>query len=506
MPEKFLVIVDIDKIQEYIFRNIKLKPIFGASLLVAELTGHDFCKAESVLKGFKKAREIRELSSEKQYLPIFFGGGNIKIIFSANEYALAFVEDMQRIFIKKAPGATFSHIIYKFNGHFDNNIIEQAERELKKIKQSKWYSIQPNTNPCFDLCSLCKTYPANQENNGKLVCENCFCALRSFDNFSNINNEDVLLKRFHKQFQNNIRCEFMNEFDDIKDDKSYLAILNMDANDIGDKIAQSVQGMVNDRCVQALKEFSTGLNNAVIEMLINSLKDNIFTPEEIGKKVVPFRPIIIGGDDICLVIAGNKAIQLINNFIDNVKKNSFCKGKEITFSIGVCFVKSHYPFSFAHKLSEQLLASAKSRKFHGNVIDWEILNSSTIEGLAAIRNERYSTKHLAQKYQLTYKPYIFKEGDFRDFKNFVNVSRGLEGILKSSKFTELRRIVREDKDVSHFMFRKLISKLTKGEKDQINGILERLNLGENKNSVWWQEGDVLYNNFLDIVEIFDFIP
>lgn len=504
MTEKYLVIIDVDKIQDYIFRNIKLKPIFGASLLVAELTSYDFCKTESILKEFKKAKEIKELLSEKKYLPIFFGGGNIKIIFGANSDALAFVEDMQRIFIRKAHGVTFSHIIYKFTDHFDNNTIEQAERVLKKIKQSKWYSIQPNTNPCFDLCSLCRTYPANQEDNGKLVCENCFRALQSFDNFSKINSNDILLKRFHKQFQNNIRCEFISEFDNIKDDKSYLAILNMDANDVGDKIIKCTQNKVNDKCVAALKEFSTGLNTAVIEMLINALKDNIFTNEEISNEEVPFRPIIIGGDDICLVIAGNKAIRLINNFIDNVKKNPFCKAKEITFSIGVCFVKSHYPFSFAHKLSEQLLASAKSKKSYGNVIDWEILNTSTIEGLAAIRNEKYRTKHATEEYVLTYKPYNFKDNDFRSFNNFIAVSKKLEKIFKNSKFKELRQIIRENKTVSSFMFRKLISKLTGEDKKSIDGFLNSLKL--QKDDIWMYDDNKLYNNFLDMVEISDFIP
>lgn len=505
MSEKFFVVIDIDKIQEYVFRNIKLKPIFGASLLVAELTSHDFCKTESILKEFEEAKEIKELSSGKRYLPIFFGGGNIKIIFSANKDTLTFVEDMQRIFIRKAHGATFSHVIYKFTDNFDNNVIEQAEKELKKIKQSKWCSIQPNTNPCFDLCTLCRTYPANlKHRDGKFVCENCFCALKSFDNFLSMNNKDILLKRFHEQFSNNLHCKFMNEFDDIKDDKSYLAVLNMDANDIGDKIVKCTQNKVNDTCVTALKDFSTGLNNAVIEMLINSLKDNIFTPEEIGKEEAPFRPIIIGGDDICLVIAGNKAIRFICNFIDNIKKNPFCISNAITFSIGVCFVKSHYPFSFAHKLSEQLLASAKAKKSHGNVIDWETLNTSTIEGLTTIRNERYSTKHDEEEYVLTYKPYNFKDDDFRGFNNFVDVSRGLETILKSSKFKELRQIVRENKTVSSFMFRKLISKLTDEDKKKIDGFLIRLKL--QKDTIWWHDNNKLYNNFLDIVEISEFIP
>ncbi len=508
MSEKFLVIIDIDKIQDYVFRNIKLKPIFGASLLVAELTSREFCTTVSVLKDFKEAKEIKELSSGKRYVPVFFGGGNIKIIFGNHVDACNFTEDMQRLFIKKAPGSTFSHIIYKFSNYFDTKVIEQAERELKRIKQSKLSSIQPNTNPCFDLCALCRTYPSNYEypfKEKEFVCENCFRALESFNNFSTMNNEDILLKKFYKQFTKNLRRDFMSEFDDIKDDKSYLSVMNMDANDLGDKIINRIGNTVNDTCVRELKTFSDDLNTAVIDMLINSLKDNIFTPDDKKFNALPFRPIIIGGDDICLVIAGNKAIQFIRNFIENVQKNAFCKTNGITFSIGVCFVKAHYPFSFAHKLSEQLLASAKAKKSQENVnvIDWEILNTSTVEGLAAIRNDRYKTEHASNEYILTYKPYIFKSGNYKDFNNFVHITGELETILKSSKFKELRRIVREDKTVSHFMFRRLISRLTKDEKKQIEGFLESLNL--QKDTIWRQDNNKWYNNFLDMVEISDFI-
>lgn len=506
MTEKHLVIIDIDKIQDYIFRNIKLKPIVSASLLIAQLTSHPFCKAESVLKGFVEVDKLSNLTSGNQYFPLFFGGGNIKIFFTTSEDSCKFIEDMQKVFIINAPGATFSNVVFRFSGNFGSAIIENAEKELQKIKQSKLSRIIPGTNPLFDLCDLCGTYPSGDPHpyvNEKHICENCFKTLESFKKFSHLNNHDVLLKKFYDEFKARFKCEFIDEFDEIKDDKGYLAVITMDANDIGDTI-KGLPGNKknNDECVNELRAFSKDLNENIISILLKSM-EGLFAG---GTEKVPFRPIIIGGDDICLAIAGDKAITYVCKFIEELKKNIFCKEHKITFSIGISFVKSHYPFSFAHKLSEQLLKNAKSKKSQGNTIDWEILNTSTFENLSMIRNEQYKIKDNVTEtyYVLTYKPYNFKDDDHRNFLKIIDASKKLREILKNAKFKELRQIVRKERVASNFEFRKIMSKLSDDERKEVIKALEYFMLSDK--DVWLRDvNGILYNNFLDMVETYDFI-
>lgn len=506
MTEKYLVIIDVDKIQEYIFRNIRLKPIVGASLLVAQLTSRAFCKAESVLKYLGEVENFSQLTSEgSQYLPLFFGGGNIKVIFTTYKNSYDFIEDMQKIFITNAPGASFSNVIFKFSSDFDSTIIEKAEKELKKIKQSKLSRIKPDTNPLFDLCDLCGTYPSGYTHpydRTKHVCENCLKTLESFKNVSSLNNHDVLLKKFYDEFKVKSNCEFMDEFDEIKDDKSYLAVITMDANSIGDKIKEIISNKKDDESVNELRSFSEGLNENIITVLRKSI-EGIFA-NDIEK--IPFRPIIIGGDDICLVIAGNKAITYVCRFIEELGKNNFCKENTITFSIGISFVKSHYPFSFAHKLSEQLLKNAKSEKSLGNIIDWVALNTSTFESLSLIRNEQYTIKDDAtgMDYILTYKPYNFTGNSCKNFLNVIGASQKLCKVLKNTRFKELRQIVRKGGAASNFEFRKIMSKLSDGERTEINNkVLQNFKL--NVEDIWLDDNEKRYNNFLDMIEIFDFI-
>lgn len=498
----YLVVIDIDKIQDFILSTIKLKTVVGASILVAKLTSYNYCKGKTVLLTLQEASNFWDLA-EKDYLVIFFGGGNIKIIFKELSNAKKFVEDLQRCFLKEAPSASFSNVIYKFENAFTNDIIENVEKELQKIKLAKKSMTSVNTNPIFLLCKRCRKYPTNEIKKHEYLCLNCFSSLKTYENYKNENNE-ILLKDFYDKFSNKFNAEFEKEFDKIRDEKSFLAVITMDGNDFGEKIRELTEDKKDNDCVKALREFSEGVKQNIITTLLDSL-DGVLIDKDKKNGKMPFRPIIIGGDDICLTIAADKAFKFVKNFNNKINSNEFFRTNNLTYSIGISITKSHFPFYFSHQISEQLVKNAKiGRKGRNiNMLDWEILHSSVFDDLSKIRESVYYEEYSGEKYILTYKPYHFIPNDYKSFENLREVIDELKEILGSSKFGNLRKLVRYLQKLSNYEFKKIVSKLGKDEKDRINRCLNRLNLSVD--DIWFKDGNRLYNNFLDLVELSEFI-
>jgi len=507
--EGYLVLIDVDKIQDFILSTPKLKTIVGASILVAKLTSFNYCKSNTMLGILNEANNFGELVNN-DYLVLFFGGGNIKVIFKDLSKAKRFIQDLQRCFIKEAPSASFSNVIYKFNDVFTNEIIEKAEKELQKIKLSKRNVIYVNTNPIFKLCEICRRYPASKikkvEGKDKYLCTNCFSCLKTYKNYKKENSE-ILLKDFYDKFLEKYNANFEEEFDKIKDKKGFLAVITMDGNDFGEKIKKITTGKKGDECIRLLRSFSESLKKNINSVLLNSLYGALTKKEDTNKEngKMPFRPIIIGGDDICLAIEADKAFKFISNFNKNVSDIKFFKSNQITYSIGISITKSHFPFYFSHQISEQLVKSAKieRRDRNTNMLDWEILHTSVFDDLSKIRERVYYEDHEGEKHFLTYKPYNFVDQDFKSFKNLQKIIKELKDILGNSKFKNLRRLVRKPQKLSNYDFKKIIFRLDNDKKKIVKESLDKLNL--RTEDIWNKDGDYLYNNFLDLVELSEFI-
>ena len=509
--EGYLVLIDIDKIQDFILSTPKLKTIVGASILVAKLTSFNYCKSNTMLGTLNEANNFGEMVNN-DYLVIFFGGGNIKVIFKDLSKAKRFIQDLQRCFIKIAPSASFSNIIYKFNDVFANKIIEKAEKELQKIKLSKRNLVHINTNPIFKLCEICRKYPASEiekvENEDKYLCSNCISCLKTYKNYKEEDNE-ILLKDFYDKFLKKFNTDFEERFDDIKDERGFLAVITMDGNEFGEKLKEITKDKEDDDCIRTLSNFSESLKTNITFVLLDSL-NGVLTNKDINEnKKMPFRPVIIGGDDICLTIAADKAFRFIQKFNENVLNNNFFKENKITYSIGISITKSHFPFYFSHQISEQLVKNGKAERKNReinkdtNILDWEILHSSVFDDLSKIRERVYYEDHEGEKHFLTYKPYNFVDQDFKSFKNLQKIIKELKDILGNSKFKNLRRLVRKPQKLSNYDFKKIIFRLDNGKKKIVKESLNKLNL--RTEDIWNKDGDYLYNNFLDLVELSEFI-
>jgi hypothetical protein len=127
------------------------------------------------------------------------------------------------------------------------------------------------------------------------------------------------------------------------------------------------------------------------------------------KPLLPFRPIVFGGDDATLVCEGRLGLSVAAAYLRAFTVDLLADKQPAFARAGVAVVKSHYPFSRAYGLAEELAASAKKAikdkviKGHADalalpneanvtVMDWHFATSGTILSLDKVREHEYQAR------------------------------------------------------------------------------------------------------------------
>lgn len=121
---------------------------------------------------------------------------------------------------------------------------------------------------------------------------------------------------------------------------------------------------------------------------------------ELQDNILPFRPIVFGGDDATFICDGRLGLDLAahylqifsNHSLPDDGKPAYCRG-------GIAVVKTHYPFSRAYALAEDLCKSAKEyitkrQQMPYNeggltAMDWHFAVSGLARDLKDVRKREY---------------------------------------------------------------------------------------------------------------------
>ena len=78
------------------------------------------------------------------------------------------------------------------------------------------------------------------------------------------------------------------------------------------------------------------------------------SPKDGWKGIIPIRPIVLGGDDMTVIIRGDLAFQYVTEFMAQFEKETMndefknilqqAELDKLTVCAGVAFIKSSYPF------------------------------------------------------------------------------------------------------------------------------------------------------------------
>jgi len=448
MTRQTLMLIEATDIQGYIFGSNQLAQNIGASELVQQATTDWVYSALPPPHNIDGA-EITDRRIRADGLAVevvYTGGGNAMMLFDSEGQALEFARRFSRTVLEKAPGL---QIILK-RKTFDPNqqslaVIHQDLRgELAQRKLDR-----PPSTPLAGLgvtaaCVFTGAPAVGTDDEGRLI---------SAEVKAKLNAEEQGKARLKEQLSQVTggRFEFVYNFSDFgtPGESSYLAVIHTDGNAMGKRIKkigeQHAVPEKNQDYILALRCFSGTVQTAAeaalkktVALLLdpNNLRPdpkdpNRYTiggivpvPERDGKRYLPFRPIVFGGDDVTFVCEGRLGLAVAASYLTDFSRRPLSDGNLAHARAGVAVVKSHYPFSRAYELAEDLCKSAKRyiKEAADNgltAFDWHFAVGGLVLPLKDVREREYT----ATMGSLLMRPLRLNppDGDWRSWKTFMSV-------------------------------------------------------------------------------------
>jgi hypothetical protein len=391
-----LAVYDTVGIQNYIFGSNKLAENVGGSKLVADVF-------RDVLPGIMRRFEpsLPEWRDGGPLRPgaraeiIYQGGGNAYAAFADGDTFQAATKAFLIEVNKAAPGIGIAAAALETDfGDTYKSDFEKLNKRLIIVKGG------------FNAPVLDRSQPITKQSGrtGLPV------SARDGDEF--LSESQVRKRERYRDYCERERKSDLRDFDELaweKGSDSLIAIVHADGNNMGKRIKEFMgQERFRDYAgaVPEIRRLSVAIDDCyrsaredTVAAFRSAYADYITAREgeSSGKtrhSKTPILEIIGDGDDTTLVLGGHFAIDFAARLLREIegRPDPFGRGERLTACAGAVIFHSHYPFSEAYKLAEELCASAKkpSREREGSYIDFHLHQSGNVAGLRQLRERQYT--------------------------------------------------------------------------------------------------------------------
>lgn len=427
-----LAVVDVTGIQGYIFGSNKIRENAGASQLVHEATHgwmqdalpkpHNLSGDGAFLRGPKWQIERDD---EIQAEVVLRGGGNVLIVFRSPDDAKATFGRLSRRLLQDAPGLEIAVAFQPFdwdNDRLGTSVYNQLFAELARFKQQR-KSSAPQLGLSVTLECRATGLPAVgfEQHEYSDEPERALSA----DVLAKLRQEDPAYKRLKQMFPQVERAGyvFRRDFDNLggsEGEQDYIAVVHADGNGMGQRFKELIAQPANQdnrACLHALRELSEAIEqagrqalSATVDQLLAALdlqepferdaaQDLTRFREGLKKRgnrrILPFRPLVYGGDDVTFVCDGRLGLTLTAAYLTAWERAAEdLPGGPASACASAVIVKTHYPFARAYKLGEKMCTKLKDglrAKGAANfsAMDWHFSLSSISGSIKEIRTREY---------------------------------------------------------------------------------------------------------------------
>ncbi|PXX16634.1 Cas10/Cmr2 second palm domain-containing protein [Hoylesella shahii] len=345
---KYLYGASVQGIQSFIFQTNQLNDISGASELVENICTKKF--KETVGNGFNEKSNA-----------VIMAAGNVKYVFDTREQCQHVVRNFPRMVQECAPGITFSQAVVKFDDekHFEK-AVEELEKKLKTQRNLHQTPLEVGMLGCkrapktgMPVVKIWNGEELDAATYAKRVArKDCGNRLyiKSMVGETNMGENDFKFKE-----ELNIK--------DLTEKNDWIAIVHIDGNGLG----TVVQKLGKER--EKFREFSYQLDQATTKAA-NKAFETIKAQENFSLDKLPFSPVVLGGDDLTVIIRGDLAMPYAQKFITEFEREtsqgemksllSKANMNKLTACGGIAYIKASFPFYYGYKLAEELCLAAKT--------------------------------------------------------------------------------------------------------------------------------------------------
>ena len=548
VDKKFKALLfDTRSIQKYIYAGNRLRTNIGASYIVDKIFFDVLIK--DVLKKmftddeFSVEDDVWDSSKDdnatwlnmKKCCVAYIGGGNALILFDSegDTQPVEVVKKFTRQLLVKRPGLKVgaAHGILS-EDDINNNKLSALYAELK----SNQNSIFPTVNvPYTGLTLSCEV-------NGETA--NFFdteCIVRPYEGDLRFYSQEVGVKskistkaneslkaRFKKIFElkkvavNIDSYQFPTSIDELgqTEGENYIAIVHVDGNNMGLKFRGCKSLLERRKLSREIKRKTEGAFADLLIKIICAKDNGVFLDcLKLEEKMLPIRPLIIGGDDVTFICPANMALMFTKTLMENLDTETPENSPEhltqensrrMDCCAGIAILPTSYPFFRGYELAEQLCDSAKdsmrkNKNTPSSWLDFAILHGEQAPTLEQIREREYT----GTRGNLHFGPYqVGTDKKTRhDIENLILcTAKFLEskkpnppkGTMAHGKIKELRGILQHGKDDTAKFLRQL-----KRQNQSLPDVDAWNFLKSAENLLWTSEKDSR-TPYIDAIELMDF--
>ncbi len=445
--------IDVSQKQEFIYKHNKLRDNLTNSFIIKSVTekieGMDLSKVGVSLSGYLNEK----YPAQSEF--VYSGGGNSIVCFDTWDQGKSFVQGYSTEVLKAYPDLEL-YISLVDDTEVGGHGAEQ-EKKIRELLFEKADQLKDKRRSRFRRW----TYGVEKiDETGQAV----------MSNHKGQNNKlpkQYLQQRFTQRLSDT-QIKITDELQDYKkgeEGKSYIGILVIDGNKMGEMARQI-------STFQQLNLFSKVVEDVYETAMVNALKsyEKLLCKDQEEAKLPSFyiTPVLLAGDDLCLITEAEHAIEIAASILENIKDVSKQKGQLIPFlnevsvdyltaCSGVAIIKYTYPFFEGVKAAENLCYRAKEMLYkvqdkdtplNASFIDWEILQGQVSTDKAY---EDYVI-HRRDQEVFHIKPLCI------DQEQAVTAA----GVYSYKSFINLVQKIRQDKDISNSLLEDLKKNLYSG--------------------------------------------
>lgn len=371
--EKWLLAAEADKIQDFIFRSSHLREVVGGSELLTR-----FCtEATPYLLARQRYASVDEATlAEVAEKVIVADGGSFSLLFDDETEAIAFGDQLARLYRKMTGSSLTVAPPEPWDGETATfpAANEGARGELARAKRERQVAIADPHGPPVAFCSSCgvalaadheRLHAGMEDERPNYLCPVCRRKAREVDAQAAASGKRAtggFLERFRVALGERARGKaWSRQPEDAAggwDPRNYVAYLVADGNGMGQVFNQCQDP-------EQLRELSKSLTRVLIQSLAEPTKLLLETEAGIQSRFLPVLPLILGGDDVFLLMPAPYALDFARTFCLEYERQMkevverWLPDVQPTMSAAVVICKASYPYTLAHRHGEELLAAAK---------------------------------------------------------------------------------------------------------------------------------------------------